>query len=116
MNSYVANLLNAVVLIAMALWGYLSSETPSMTALIPVAFGLILLLMSPGVKKQNKIIAHVAVVLTLLILVSLIKPLTGAMGRGDNMATLRVGAMILTSLLAMIFFVKSFIDARKART
>lgn len=116
MNAFTANLINAVVLMAMGIWGYMASDNPSMTALIPVAFGLIFLVLSQGVKKENKIVAHVVVVLTLLILISLVKPLTGAMGRGDNMALLRVGAMMLTSLIAMVFFIKSFIDARKART
>ncbi len=116
MNAFTANILNGIVLVGMGLWGYLSSETPSPTALIPVAFGVALLAMSQGVKKQNKIVAHIAVVLTLLILLSLVMPLKGAIGRGDNTAALRVGIMMLTSLIAMIFFVKSFIDARKART
>lgn len=115
MNAYVANILNAFVLICMSLWGYLSSESPSATALIPVAFGIILLIMSYGIKKENKIIAHVAVVLTLLIIISFLKPLSGALGRSDNMAMMRVGAMMLTSLIAMFYFIKSFIDARKAR-
>ena len=115
MNAYVANVLNAVVLIGMSLWGYLSSESPSATALIPVAFGIILLILSNGVKKENKIVAHVAVVLTLLILISLFKPLSAALGRSDNMAMMRLAVMIVTSLIAMIYFIKSFIDARKAR-
>ena len=71
--------------------------------------------MNTGVKRENKLIAHLAVTLTLLVLISLFKPLSGAMGRGDTAATIRVGLMIATSILAMVFFVKSFIDARKAR-
>ena len=116
MNAFTANLLNSIVLIAMGLWGYFSSENPSMTAMIPVIFGVILLLMSQGIKKENKIISHVVVVLTLLILISLFKPLSGAMGRADNMATIRVGLMILTCIIAMVFFIKNFIDAKKARS
>jgi hypothetical protein len=40
-------------------------------------------------------------------------PLNGAMGRGDNVGVLRVVVMIASGLIAMIFFVKSFIANRK---
>lgn len=115
MKPHIANLLNAAVLIIMSAWGYYSSDTPSMTAMIPAIVGGILLLLNNGVRRENKVIAHIAVLLTLLILIALVKPLTGAMGRGDTMAMVRVGAMMLTSVLAMIAFVQSFIAARKAR-
>ena len=115
MKPHTASLINAVTLIAMSLWGYFSSETPSMTALIPTIIGVILLALNKGVKADNKVIAHIAVVLTLVILLGLLQAFTGAMGRADNAAMARVGIMILTTVVAMVFFVKSFIDARKNR-
>ena len=69
MNSTNANIINSVCLIVMGLWGYFEVSSP--TALIPVGFGTVLILCTPGVKKQNKVIAHVAVLLTLVILVAL---------------------------------------------
>ena len=69
LNATRMNLINALVLIAMGLWGYLELNSP--TALIPVGFGVVLLLCYQGVKNQNKIIVHVAVLLTLLILIAL---------------------------------------------
>lgn len=114
MNAYTAHLINSVALILMGGWGYFA--TSSKTALIPVLFGVVLLSLSNGVKLENKAIAHVAVVLTLLVFGSLVaKPLLSAINDGDTLGTVRVGIMVLTSLLALIFFVKSFIDARKAR-
>ncbi|MEM6843350.1 MAG: hypothetical protein AAF944_24450 [Bacteroidota bacterium] len=115
MKAYQASLLNAIALVALSLWGYFSSDTPSLTALIPTAIGVILLLLNPGVRRENKVVAHIAVVLTLLILFGLVRPLTGALDRGDTAAVIRVAVMLLTTVLAMIFFVKSFIDARRAR-
>jgi len=115
MKAHTASLINAVLLIVLPLWGYLSSETPSVTALIPAFIGVALLVMNYGVKKENKIIAHIAVLLTLVILFGLIKPLMGAFGRGDGLAISRVLVMIISTVLAMVFFVKSFIDARKRR-
>ena len=52
---------------------------------------------------------------TLLVVVGLIKPLTGAMGREDSAAVGRVAVMLALGIYAMATFVKSFIDARKAR-
>ena len=115
MKPFQANLLNAAVLIIMGLWGYLSSETPSTTALIPVIFGGIFLLATPPFKKENKIVAHIIVLLTFLLIIALVMPLKGAIGRGDTMAIVRVGLMLATSLFAFVTFIKSFIDARKAR-
>ena len=110
-----ANLINALVLIAMSAWGYLSSDNPSLTALIPAAFGVALLACQPGVRSENKAIAHIAVLLTLVVIAALFMPLSGAISRSDTLAIVRVGLMQLTSVIAMIAFIRSFIAARKAR-
>lgn len=115
MKAHTASLINALVLIGFGLWAYFGSETPSKTALIPTGFGVVILTLYKGIKKEDKIVAHVAVLLTLVILVALIKPLTAALGRSDSMATLRVVVMMLTTAVSMFAFVKSFIDVRKAR-
>ena len=115
MKAHQASLINAILLIGLSLWGYFSSETPSNTALIPAIIGAILLAMNPGIKKENKIIAHVAVVLTLVILIGLIKPLTGAIGRTDVAAEVRVAIMIISTVFALGAFVKSFMNNRKNR-
>ncbi|MEL6545129.1 MAG: hypothetical protein AAFQ82_10925 [Myxococcota bacterium] len=115
MKAHVASLINAIVLIAMPAWAYLTSDSPSMTALIPAGFGLALLACFPGVKAENKVVAHIAVLLTLVVLLALFMPLRGAIGRGDMLAIVRVGAMLVTSVLGMVYFIKSFRDARKQR-
>ena len=66
MNASKANLINSISLIAFGLWGYFEVTSP--TALIPVGFGVVLLLCYNGVKTQNKVVAHIAVLLTLVIL------------------------------------------------
>ena len=115
MKAYTASLINALLLIILPLWGYFSSDTPSITALIPAFIGAVLLGMNYGVKKENKVIAHIAVILTLVILFGLIKPLQGAIGRSDGLAIGRIIVMIISTVVAMVFFVKSFIDAKKKR-
>jgi len=115
MKAHVANLLNAVVLIAMGLWGYFGSVDPSPTAFIPVGAGAILLALTNGVKTENKVIAHIAVLLTFLLILALAMPFKGSIERGDTMGMVRTGLMILTGILAMIAFIGSFKAARKAR-
>lgn len=115
MKAHIASLINAITLIILGIWSYFSSDTPSFTALIPVFVGVTLLLTYNGLKKENKAIAHVAVLLTLLLFIALFKPLSGAIARNDTAGLIRVAVMLLTTLLALIYFVKSFIDARRAR-
>ena len=115
MQAHVASLINSILLITLGSWGYFGSDDPSVTALIPVVFGVLLAALIPGVKKQSKIQSHIAVFFTVLIFFGLTKPLTGALDRGDTLAVARVATMLGSTAFAMIFFVKSFIDARKAR-
>ena len=115
MKPYIASLINAILLISLGLWAYFSSESPSNTALIPVIIGAILLVMVPGVKKEAKIPAHIAVLLTLVILIGLIMPLMGAVKRGDNIGIARVAIMLLSTAIALITFIRSFIEVRKKR-
>lgn len=115
MNAGNISLLNAIVLVAMGAWGYLGSDDPSPTALIPVGIGIALLAMNPGVRAHNKMIAHIAVLLTLLILFGLVMPMKGAIGRSDSLAIFRVATMIATTVLALVVFIKSFIDARRLK-
>ena len=113
MNSRMGNLINSTSLILIGLWGYLSVS--SVTALIPVAFGIGLILCDSGLKNHNKLIAHIAVSLTLIILLALIGMRLPKSIEDGGIGLVRVILMISTSVLAMVYFVKSFIDARKAK-
>ena len=111
MESRKLNLLNSLTLISIGFWGYL--ETNSITALIPVAFGFGLLLCNRGIKKENKIIAHVAVFLTLIMLLALLGMRLPKSISSGGPGLYRVLLMIITSTLSMIGFIRSFIMARK---
>lgn len=114
MKVHSANLLNAIALIPMGFWGYLSTGSP--TAFISVAFGVILVLFNGGLRKENKVIAHVAVVLTLLVLfVYAGSLLPKALAADDTIKLIRTIIPIGTGVVAMVAFVKSFIAAKKAR-
>jgi len=112
-----ANLLNAVMLIAMSIWGYKAGgANASMTALIPLGFGAILIYFTNSIHNHNKTVAHIAVVLTLICLLSLIfMALPGALRRGGGPPVYRIGAMIVTGVISMIAFIMSFIAAKKER-
>ncbi len=86
-----------------------------MTILIPVLFSVVLALLVPPFKKENKTVAHVVVVLTLLIAVALIMPLKGSISRDDMVAVFRVGVMLAVSVFALVIYFKSYIDERRAR-
>ena len=80
--------------------------------MIPVFIGAVLVLLNKGIKNQNKVIAHIAVLVTLLGF-ALIMPLMRAMEDGRTDAVLRIIIMLSSTVYAMVFFVKSFVDARR---
>ena len=109
------NLINSIALISMSAWGYV--DTNSFTALIPAFFGIILLILGTMLTNEKlvKLSAHLVVLFTLLILLALvIQVLPGVYERGW-IGLIRVILMISTSSIAMIIFIKSFIDNRKSR-
>ena len=53
MKPHKISFVNAVTLISFGLWGYIDVDY-SPTALIPVVFGVIILALSSGLKKENK--------------------------------------------------------------
>lgn len=113
MKPFQANLLNAAILVVMGLWGYFSSTDPSNTALIPVIFGGTFLVATPPFKNGNTIVANIILLLTSLLVIALLMPLRGSVARGDTMGMLRVAIMLITSVLALVIFIKTIIDNRK---
>ena len=111
MKPHIANFINGIVLLIMGLWGYFTTQSP--TALIAPVFGIIFLGLNNWLKKENKVVAHIIVVLTLLLIIALFKPLSGALNDGDTLGLIRVGIMMLTSVFAFSTFIRSFINARK---
>ena len=113
MKTAQANLLNSFTLIILGIWGYIDVDSP--TALIPVFFGVILLLCNSGIKKENKLIAHLAVTFTLIILIALVVTrLEKSIIEGGN-GLYRLIGWILTGTIAMITFIRSFIENRKSK-
>jgi len=115
MKPYQITVVNSISLIVMGLWGYFGSQNPSFTSLIPVFAGIILIVLTRGIKNANKTIAHISVIFTLLVLIALIKPLSGSLSRNDHAAIARVIVMMITCVLSLVIYIKSFIDVRRQR-
>ena len=110
MNAHTASLVNGIILVVIGFWGYL--ESGSTTSLIPVGIGGLILVLNKGLRNNNKVIAHIAVLVTLLSFAN-IMPLRGALEDGRSDAVLRIIIMLSSSVYAMVFFIRSFIQARK---
>lgn len=69
-HPHIVNLYFSLLLITLGLYGlfarYFEMGDWQITSLIPAFFGLILLTMTSGIKKENTIISHIAVVLTIV--------------------------------------------------
>jgi hypothetical protein len=115
MKAASANLLNAIVLIAAGLYGYFgvaaADGSHSLTALIPAAFGLLFLVFQKGVVSANKVISHVVVVLTLVLLVMCIMRFVKV--EDWNTKKYIFLACIISNAIALVAFIGSFIAARK---
>lgn len=112
-----ANLLNAIVLIIAGIYGYfgITSDdgTHSITALIPAAFGLLFLVLQKGVVNANKVVSHIVVLLTLVLLVMCILRFL-KIDEWDAKKYIFLTCIISNSL-ALIIFIKSFIEAKRLR-
>ena len=134
MKPYQANLINVLALIIIPVWALIVFEAPAddpdksnMTALIPVVFAVILFLCHGGLKKENKSIAHIAVIVTLITIIAIyMKPFNSALADYNNsnipkeardsiMRIVRSSIMMLTGIVSMITFVRSFIANRKRK-
>ena len=114
MKPHKISFVNAMTLISFGLWGYFDGDAEkNITALIPVFFGIIILVLNSGLKKKSKVVSHIVVLLTFFILIALIvKPLISQIESGDQLGITRVSLMILSCLMALIVFIKSFVANR----
>jgi uncharacterized membrane protein len=113
MKPHEATFVLGFILIVFSLWGYFSADSPSYTALIPAAAGVLLIAFTAGMKKDSKTISHLAVGVTILVLLALIMPLRGAIQREDGGAIFRVIVMMVMALITVIIYIRSFVEARK---
>ena len=113
------NLINALTLVIVGLWGFADVNFPfletgvSWTALIPVFFGFIFLFCHKGIKNGSKLIAHIAVGLTILISIALIGKRLPISIENGGIGLFRVALMSITSVLSLVAFIRNFIANRQ---
>ncbi len=120
MPPYKANLLNGIVLLIVGVLGYFSITSNSNTEFSPTvfiapAFGLLFLLLTPGMKKENKVVSHLIVLLTFLLGAMLMIMFIKRLSTGSSITEpgmMRFLIMIISCFTAMVVFMGSF---RKAR-
>ncbi len=105
-KNHVVMLLNAVILIAVGVWGYFSSGSP--TALIATAIGLVLFILAFPTKNDNHVAAHIAVGLTLV--ASVVFLIIGF--RRSNPAVIGMG---IVTFACFDLYVLNFILRKKQR-
>jgi len=69
-----------------------------------------------SLRRENKVVAHIVVLLTIILTVALIVPLRGALNRDDLFAALRIGIMLAGCVVAMVAYFRSFIEARRGKS
>jgi len=112
-----------IVLIVLGLGGYFGSDRASLTALIPAAFGLLLVVFGALARddKRRKMAMHIAVTVGLLGFLGTVSGLFQLPTLLSGGVVERPGAVVSKSVMAVLMAiyvgmcVKSFIDARRRR-
>ena len=112
-----------IILIVLGVAGYFGSDRVSLTALIPAAFGLLLMIFGALAKddKRRKMAMHIAVTVGLLGFLGTVSGLLKLPALLSGGVVERPGAVVSKSIMAALMAVyvgmcvKSFIDARRRR-
>lgn len=114
MKPSVVNFINGLILIIVGLYGYFgvtsSTGTASVTALIPAAFGLLLVILSSFWNKAPKVISHIAIVLTLLLIIMVVNRFVKIDVWNETKYIFLI--CIISNAFALFVFIRSFINAR----
>lgn len=102
--------LNGLLLIVISLYGYLTADPDkkSVTAFIGVGIGIILLILSFPVKKENHIAAHIGVIFTFIAAAGLF---FSGIKRGNPLILL----MAVITTIAFLFYIYGFFQRKKSR-
>ncbi|WP_255594074.1 hypothetical protein [Pontibacter sp. HSC-14F20] len=113
-HPYVANSINALVLILAGLAVYFLSPSRPLPALVAPMFGILLLATTYHLKRHNQFVFHTVTALTLLagFLLILSIDLENFVWDGKHILVLLMG---ISCFLAVLSFVASFLKERRLR-
>lgn len=100
MSTHTIHLVNALTLMALSFLTYVMSLNPSGYDLMPLFFGIVLLALNNGVKYGLKAQTRAAAMLSGICSLSLLPFFLSSLGGDDIWRTLKVGLMLITSLVA----------------
>lgn len=115
MKVYMISMMNAFILLGLGLWGYLGTASQSPVELIPVFIGALLMSFVQKLRYGSKSYTRISLILTSLILVALVKPLTDAVVLTDSTAMIRVCVMMVSCAITLGFLVRKLVKVRKGR-
>ncbi|MGB9697160.1 MAG: hypothetical protein ACP5P3_02760 [Ignavibacteria bacterium] len=107
MKNYQVMAFNAIILIALGIYGY-TIPPHSLTSLISVVVGILLLVISLFLKNENPLAAHIGVILTGVTMVSFF--IVGFL-RMNPIIIL----MAVVTLLAFVFYISDFFKRKAER-
>ncbi len=118
-------IVHALFLIVLGLFAFFTHQdfpdSPPWTALIGPGVGVVLLAMTPGMKSQNKVVAHIVVLLTFLfalatgqMMAKRIMELNGG-EVFDNRAVVIFAVWTFIGLTATVLYVMNFLYNKKIR-
>ncbi|MBK6622979.1 MAG: hypothetical protein IPH04_01965 [Saprospirales bacterium] len=116
MKPYQITLINAIVLLAIGLWGYLHPGAQRSFALIPVAFGLLFLTTTPLFRSGNLLVAYMVSTLTLLLVTALAISLVEALQYREFGNIFRLSLMSISSAIAVGIYFKAYLLQQRARS
>ncbi len=107
MKSYLILIINGLVLMAIGTYGYLMPGG-SPTSLIATVSGFVMIVLSPMVKKENALVAHIAVGFTGLI--SVLFYIVGFL-RSNSL----ILVMASVTLIALVLHIVDFLKRKRER-
>ncbi|MEM0899451.1 MAG: hypothetical protein AAGI92_05815 [Pseudomonadota bacterium] len=115
MNAYLATVICAgALLIGGLVLLAVGAPNPFLVSICGL-LGFALLSCAPGVKAENKTVAHAAVMIVLVVLLGSLWYFFTGLQQGNTVLAAIAGIIAADAVLAKVFFIKSFRDARKAR-
>lgn len=111
-------LIYGLALIALGVIGYVSTGSTHTTALIPAAFGILVVVAGWLARREHllKHAMHGAAVLALVGFLATTKGLLALVSGGDSSpGTISKATMAVLSLIFLVLCIRSFIQARRAR-
>lgn len=107
MKNYQVMIFNAIILIALGIYGY-SLPPHSPTSFIAVVAGLVLLILSFPLKKENSLVAHIGVAFTGIVMLSFFIV-------GFFRMNIIIILMAAVTLLAFVFYISDFFKRKAER-